>query len=215
MRFTFSILIIVFSSALSYSQSINLSQESFIKLSGVWDKENNEDGLINLSWGDSKYSYSAIVLDFGADVPRFYFGSARGYQITKIEKLKEKYIIWFKNSINQITDLQISMINTNEIFLHETRWNKYHQGLFRNMSYYKISSPKIIFFKPKTSDLRIRSSPSTSSMILRLLKENEKLLLLRKGPIESIYGVQGNWYKVITENDEIGWCHSFYLEEIK
>ncbi len=71
------------------------------------------------------------------------------------------------------------------------------------------------YLTPSTSDLRLRTEPSTKGKMIRLLRKGEKLVLVEKGNSETVGGSQGNWVKVQTTGNETGWCFDRFLENYK
>jgi|GEM_PF-5158589 len=79
--------------------------------------------------------------------------------------------------------------------------------LFKNGIYIK-------YFIAKVDNLRLREKPSLNGTIIRNLNKDEKIELIEKGKEETINNIRGNWLKVKTKKNEIGWCFDPYLKEI-
>lgn len=71
-----------------------------------------------------------------------------------------------------------------------------------NKNYYSESN---LEYKRTTDDLNIRSGPSM---------EHEVADVLSKGSIVKIVGEENEWNKVVSENGIVGWCYSYYLNEV-
>jgi hypothetical protein len=67
----------------------------------------------------------------------------------------------------------------------------------------------------KISNLRLRDVPSLTGNFIRFLNIDEKLKLIEIGNEETINDNKGNWVKVVTNKNEIGWRFNAYLEELK
>jgi len=64
------------------------------------------------------------------------------------------------------------------------------------------------------NNLRLRKSPGADGEFLAFLKEGEKVIFLEKGSQETINDIKGNWIKVKTDSDKIGWCFDGYLKKL-
>jgi hypothetical protein len=187
-----------------------------MKLCGVWELTKGWNTETTYSWGKAKEIVNnSIVIDLGEDRPFLYAGPMGESNILKIFKERDKYIIKILFRNNKDYNLDISVIDENTIIFHEMEWFKFIPLLYRygaNFKYYKISGPHIKYYKTKISNLRLRSEPSANGKILRMLDKDEKILILKKGKQETIEGVKGNWVKVLTNKNDIGWCFDSYLE---
>ncbi|MDH5661880.1 MAG: SH3 domain-containing protein [Elusimicrobiota bacterium] len=76
----------------------------------------------------------------------------------------------------------------------------------------KIYDSKEIYGRAKVKNLRLREGQNLKSNTVRLLNEDEKLIILEKGNEEIIDNNRGFWIKVKTEKNEIGWCFDYYIE---
>ena len=63
-------------------------------------------------------------------------------------------------------------------------------------------------------NVNLRSEPNMKSKIIRILKKNEKLDVIREGEIINVNNVKAPWFNVLTETGEIGWCFSGNLKKI-
>jgi|GEM_PF-4731044 len=82
-----------------------------------------------------------------------------------------------------------------------------------------IDTIKIIdnkYYITKVKNLRLRENFSLDSKVIRNLNLNEKLQFIdQTHEKQNINGIEGYWIKVKTEKNEIGWCFSGYLDELK
>jgi hypothetical protein len=76
-------------------------------------------------------------------------------------------------------------------------------------------SGKEIYYTPTITNLRFRETTGAEGKVIRILNQNEKLLLLETGASETINGIKGNWCKFKSETGEIGWCFTGYLTIIQ
>ena len=63
-----------------------------------------------------------------------------------------------------------------------------------------------------TSNLRLRSSATTSANIVTTIKQGTRLTVVSKGAEATIDGITAPWVQVITETGETGWCFGGYLD---
>ena len=76
----------------------------------------------------------------------------------------------------------------------------------------KIYDSKEIYARAKVKNLTLREGQSLKSNTIRLLNEDEKVIILEKGNEEIIDNNRGFWIKVKTEKNEVGWCFDYYME---
>lgn len=196
---------------------IGITQELYINLCGVWDYQQSSGQTTNFSWGIAKWTmYRSIVIDLGDDIPRFYAGDMGRFNITKIYQAGSNYYVRILFRDNNEYDIKISFVGKNKIIFHKMPWFD-KISLFGKLygpqnKYYKISGPVIKYYKNMATNLRLRKEPAKNSEIIRLLDKGERLLFLKKGKIEQIGDIKGTWVKVLTNNNEIGWCFDFYLK---
>jgi hypothetical protein len=68
---------------------------------------------------------------------------------------------------------------------------------------------------PWTVGLRIRTNPSAASNIAGVLGLWEKITVVDQRPeTETIGGNEGNWLQIKRQNNQTGWCFSYFLEKI-
>lgn len=71
-----------------------LNDEIYYKLSGSWDDwpDVNKDDY-EFSWGTGKWVHNnSIIIDFGAEPPKFYIGGVQNYEIVSLKMIgKDKY----------------------------------------------------------------------------------------------------------------------------
>lgn len=72
-----------------------------------------------------------------------------------------------------------------------------------------------IKYKTTVKNLRLRSEPTINDKIIRNLDFDEEVTLILKGKSEKINNILGNWVKVKTKKNEIGWCFDAYLKIIE
>lgn len=208
------------------SNKIGVTQELYIKLSGVWglckkcDIKNYNEG--SFSWGKAKVENGSIVIDIGSDNSEFFTGPMGGFEITKVYKASDKVImrILFRNKKEY--DIAISITADGSIIFYRMEWYKniLSEPLFgendgETHPYYKIDGPIIKFYKPNIPNLRMRDNPSSEGKIIRKFNQDEKILVIQKGNVDEVAGIKGYWVKVLTSEDEIGWCFDAYLEEVR
>jgi hypothetical protein len=70
-------------------------------------------------------------------------------------------------------------------------------------------------FYKSTANLRIRESADTTAKIVVTIPQGSKVELLEKGKADTINDIKGNWIKVKTDKNIVGWAFNGYLEEIK
>jgi len=71
-------------------------------------------------------------------------------------------------------------------------------------------------YKTRVNKLRLRESFTLSSKLIRNLELGEELQFIdQTHNTQKIDNIEGYWIKCKTKNNEIGWCFSGYLEEIK
>jgi hypothetical protein len=209
----FLVLVAAFDNA--KAQEIGITREIYIKLCGVWDlnKGVGEDDMF--SWGKGKTVVNGSTeIDLGADPPSFFSGGAGKFNILKIYKEKDKFIIKIMTRSQGPCTFEVAFIDDETIIFKE-KDIKVLDYPGEKFKHYKISGPTIRYIKPKIENLRLRSQPSADGKILRMLKKDEKLLIIMKGKEETIDKVKGNWIKVLTEKEEMGWCFDGYLESVK
>jgi len=68
-----------------------------------------------------------------------------------------------------------------------------------------------LYFTTVTTDINIYTSASFKSDLLRKIIPGEKIKIVKSGETVTLYGVEGNWVKIKTNNNEIGWCFDAYL----
>jgi hypothetical protein len=215
-------LLLFFASNNAIAQEIGITREMYIKLCGVWHYEKvvtcRDESIY--SWGKAKDIINgSTVFDLGEDRPFFFTGGMGQFNITKIFKEKDKFVIRILFRDSKEYNLEVFVNDDQTIIFHDMKWfkdinllDKFYGNKYK---YYKISGPTIRYIKPKIENLRLRSQPSADGKILRMLKKDEKLLIIMKGKEETIDKVKGNWIKVLTEKEEMGWCFDGYLENIK
>lgn len=214
------ILIIINCTAItSFANNFGLTKDIYVDLCGVWDIRKMYNLETRYSWGKAKeIANSSVVIDLGDDKPFFFIGGMGKFLITKLSKDEKKYYIRIKFRDNNKYTIELSKQGDDIIIFHEMEWfkkiplfgNRY--GL--NCKYFKLSGPTLKYYKPKVNNLRLRSKYSTNSDILSNLNKNDKLLIINKGSEDTIEGHKGNWVKVLTEKNEIGWCFDYYLEKL-
>lgn len=196
--------------------TIGITQEIYIALCGVWDTRRVYDTMEQLSWGKSKTAVNgSTIIDLGAEPPTFFTGAMGISEIKNVYKEKDKYVIriLFRDGNNY--NLEIQLINKDVIVFNEMKWFKQVRLLDKygkTNKYIKIDGPKIKYYRPKINNLRLRSEQSTDSKIIKILHTQDKLLLLKTGKEEVLKGVKGTWIKIITDQNEIGWCFNSYVE---
>ncbi len=215
------ILCYIYPNSIEAENKLGLTVEIYKKLCGVWYLRNTYDTESEYSWGKAKeVNNGSIIIDLGADSPFFSAGPMGDSVINRIyKKNNDVYIIniLFRNNKNY--SLKVSIIDDNTIIFHEMKWFKEIPLLLKDYGekkkYFKISGPSEKYYKPKIPNLRIRSKPTLKGIAFRLLNKSEKLFFLSKGNKEKIGNANGNWIKVLTEKNEIGWCFDYYLERLK
>jgi hypothetical protein len=241
------ILIIPFMATTMVEGEIGLTQQSYKEICGVWTTEefvSEKWPLLDFSWGMSKSSNAAMVIDLGSEYPilRYIFPDGTGLVgIKNIRKSGNLYTIKIlRPNDKRVYDLNISLNSNSSIILHEMDWWKdiYGNSMFiyygQGKPYHRVGSPQIKYYKPVISSLRLRERPWPDSKVQRILNKDERLLILIHGKKEvelerargdgkwvkvqigdvTVDGVKGNWVKVLTEKDEIGWCFDAYLEQM-
>ncbi len=200
-----------------YANDIGLTQEIYIKLCGIWaiNKGHNTESIY--SWGKAKEQINvSISIDLGDNSPFFFAGPMGRSDIIKVGKENNIYIITIRFRNKKEYKLKLSVIDHSRIYFHNMKWFKEIPLLLNNYGkekiYYKISGPEIKYYKSNTENLRLRNDPILKSKVIRLLKKGEKLLFLMKGKNEKIGDAEGEWVKVLTEKNEIGWCFDYYLK---
>lgn len=211
-------LVILISSTSFASDGIGLTQESYIALCGVWDFNKDFVGQEEkFSWGKATAIINnSIVIDLGEDSPFFLAGDLGQYNIIKVNKKNDTFIITIRRRDNSEYNYKISIIDDKTIFFNQTEQGKKVPLLDKygkENKYYKLSGPTIKYKKLKIEKLRLRIDPSLNSKIVRNLNKEDKLIIIKTGKEEIIEGNKGNWVKVITGQNEIGWCFNNYLED--
>lgn len=212
--------VIILLSWIDATSQIMVTQEMYLKLCGVWEtsKDDDFDSKETLSWGeaDINTNYSTII-DLGGDNPLFYTGGMGTFKITNIKKIsEEKFSIEILFRDNKKYALDIYYVEKDIIRFNEMKWFSEIKFLWSGYGeknlYYRHSKPRIQFYQPKVKNLRLRVSESEKSEVIRLLDVKEKLLIIKTGKKEKIKNINGNWVKVISDNNDIGWCFNAYLE---
>jgi len=100
------------------------------------------------------------------------------------------------------------------------KYNQYKENEMKNVNFknlfnlllenLKFSNIKTYYF-PLINNLIFRELPGTGSKSIRSLILGERLEFFEEGKSEVINNIKGNWIKVRTINNEIGWCFSGYL----
>lgn len=223
---------------------VGISERVYKDLCGVWANQGfdvEKWTLSEFSWGMSKDSNAAVVINLGDEYPNLFTGAMGSVGIKKIYKKVEGYIMRIRLKDGKEYDLDLSVLPDGGIVFHEMKWWKdvYVNGSLltyygKDHPYYKIDGPQIRYSTPTIPNLRLRERPWADSTVLRMLNKNERLLILIQGKKEvelekirgdqkwvkvqvgdiTVDGVKGNWVKVLTEKDEIGWCFDAYLEQM-
>jgi hypothetical protein len=133
--------------------------------------------------------------------------------IIKLIKKDEKLVIYYKSR-------DFIEINNQKVYWLSVSTLEDEDGFCLESDLEKLNSENgdrklTTFYIPLITTLRFHETPGNNGKFIRMLNKNEKLLLLEKGKEDVISGVKGQWYKVKTEKEEIGWCFSGYLEEKK
>ena len=235
---TFIILLTIISiSNPIYSNDFVLTQEIYSNLCGIWDigvsktykrkikvcKDTNTYMMScgQMSWGMAEEQVNvSLLIDLGSDRPFILFPAYGEASIKKITKISSKvYIIRLKHYADKVErEIKITLVADEKILINEIPapegvdssfglGNSYKDNIFT-----KTDAPVIKYFKPISDNLRFRSEPSSKGNIIRLLKKEDKLLILMKGKNETIEGSKGHWVKVLTDKNEIGWCFDVYLQ---
>jgi hypothetical protein len=218
-----------------FSNDHGLTQDLYEKLCGVWDigvpktfkrkvqicKDSNTYGVAcgSYSWGTAEIEVNvSLIIDLGADEPYILFPGMGQASIKKISKNGQKYYLIRLRHHRDRTEreLGISFVDDEKIIFPLMKWFKEFplliNGYGKETVYTKTDGPFIKYFKPKVANLRLRLEPSSKGKIIRTLTKEDKLLILKKGAMESIVDVKGVWVRVLTGKDEIGWCFDYYLE---
>jgi hypothetical protein len=219
----------------SADNRISLTQDIYTRLCGIWYTSKSYNSRERFSWGESNYTPNiSLIFDLGDDNPYFHTGSM-SVTIAKVIKEDNIYIVSILLPNMKSADIHITYIDKDTIVFNEKDFNDSTLSIDAsgsNNKYYRIDGPKIKYFNSKIPNLRIREDMFLDSKVIRLLNSNEKLLLITRGKRtrvikngkqtivesglnETIDGVKGNWIKVLTEKNEIGWCFDAYLEQIK
>jgi hypothetical protein len=126
-----------------------------------------------------------------------------------IKIIPDKYIAinyWILNNAkpDEISDQVLE--KSNKIFnINETVDN-----LIKSIKFY----PK--YYTTNVDKLRLREFPSQYSIVIREIPKGEKLIYLdQKNKYDYINNLKGYWVEVKTIKNEIGWCYSEYINEIK
>jgi hypothetical protein len=214
--FMLSILLLLFQLNGDAINKFGLTNDIYHSLSGVWDVSKGYGETNTFSWGKAEYvANRSIVIDFGEDEPYFLAGMMGTCKILNVLKKNNKYSIDILFRNNKKYTLDISVINEKTIYFHEMEWFKDIKLLSyygEKNKYFRLGGPIIQYYKSKINNLRLRNESSIKGLIIRNLEKKDKMIILKKGKRESKDGVDGNWVKVLTDKNEIGWCFDAYLE---
>ncbi len=199
--------------------AVLINQEAYKKLCGIWTRNKKFNSESLFSWGNSKILINgSLEIDLGHETPYLQSASWGSFEIIKAFKENDFFAIVIRFFDKKEYELKISLIDNDTILFHETEFVKMDPFLnnphYKKNLFYKISGPIIKYYRPKTSNLRLRSEPSLKGNVIRLLNKDEKLLLIKKEQEETIDGVKGTWIKVLSEKDEMGWCFDGFLEAL-
>jgi len=181
-----------------YSQNINgVTQEMYAKLCGVWDTRKVFDSEMVCSWGNTKIATNgSTIIDIGADHPSLLTGGMGGFNIVKVYKDKDKYLIRIIFRDKKQYDIAITVKPDGRLVFHRMEWYKevLGNGSFffedgEDHPYYRIDGPIIKYYKSKISNLRMRDNPTPTGKIVRKFTQDEKLLIIQKGKEEKDYEV--------------------------
>jgi len=191
-----------------------LTPDVYIKLCGVWDvTKDYSNTQVECSWGKAKFVVNgSTIIDFGNNTPWIVESGLAPYVIKSIKFIDGVYFINFLWHMNDYK-VKISFVDDNTIIFYKV--NAEDNFFCYDRKHYRIDGPTIKYYKPKIPNLRFRAEPSEKGKVIRLLTQNEKLLLLSSGKEETVAGVKGTWIKVLTEKGEMGWCFNSYLEDFK
>lgn len=217
-------LMLQFSFILAKNNNFVLSQETYFALTGLWDCngfDSSNYGKSNFSWGKSFYSPDAfLVIDLGKKYPEILTtGGLGGFRVTRIDKKNNQYDIEILFRDNNKYVIQLILLSSNEFyivpayFLDEIPFFAKDYG--EKKIYKKIDGPLKKYYCPIVEDLLMRESYGINFKVLRVLKKDEKLIILEQGEGDVISGRRGNWVKILTDKNEIGWCFDAYLEECR
>jgi hypothetical protein len=196
---------------------LGLTNDIYISLCGVWDtSKEGYGGKSEFSWGKAAYvTNRSIVIDLGADDPSFFAGMMGTCKIIHVSKKNKDYSIDILFRNNKKYTLDLTVINDKTIYFHDMDWFsniKLLPSYGEKNKYFRIAGPKPLYYKPKIDNLRLRFDPSLKGSIIRNLNIKDKMLILMRGKKDTIEGSNGNWVKVLTDMNEIGWCFDAYLD---
>jgi hypothetical protein len=214
--FILSILLLLFQFNGDALNKFSLTNDIYQSLTGVWDLSKGYGEKNTFSWGKAEYvANRSIVIDLGEDEPYLLAGMMGTFEILNVSIKNNKYSIEILFRNNKKYTLDITVINDKTIYFHEMEWFKDVKLLSyygEKKKYLRLGGPIIRYYKSKIINLRLRNESSIKGLIIRNLDKNDKMIILKKGNKESIDGVDGNWVKVLTDKNEIGWCFDSYLE---
>lgn len=223
-----------------FPNDYGLTQEIYSKLCGIWDIgvqktykrkvkvcEDTHTYMMacqQMSWGKAEIQVNvSTMIDLGEDKPNISWAGG-GVWIKKITKNGEQsYTILARFSRNSYNyndfierDFKVYFVDDERIIFPKMEWFKEFpilpQGYGKETIYTKTDGPVIKYFKPKIINLRLRSEPFSNGKIIRMMTKEDKLLIMVKGKNDTIEGVKGNWVRVLTDQNEIGWCFDAYLQ---
>ncbi|MBP7737017.1 MAG: SH3 domain-containing protein [Spirochaetes bacterium] len=215
--FILPILFIVLQLNGNANNKFGLTNDIYLSLTGVWDISKGYGEKNTFSWGKAEFvANRSIVIDLGEDEPYLLAGMMGTCKIINVLKKNNKYsiVILFRN--NKKYTLDITVNNDKTIYFHEMEWFKDVKLLSfygEKNKYFRLDGPNAQYFKSKINNLRLRNESSIKGLIIRNLDKKDKMIILKKGKKESIDGVSGNWVKVLTDKNEIGWCFDSFLEK--
>lgn len=122
------------------------------------------------------------------------------------KKMNEKFEITTVLIVRDENALQFFLKNKSSYFSFE---KKYIYGIIDFNYSFKINQ----YYKTTVDKLRLRISPSINADIICNLNKNEIVTLMEVGDYDAISDLGGNWVKVKTKDNQIGWCFSAYLVE--
>jgi hypothetical protein len=216
-----TIALLIIQNNLNAYNKIGLTQEIYIKLCGIWNLGKVKgDTAKEYSWGKAQvFVNGSTVIDLGSDIPIFFTGGIGLFEITKVFKTNDKYLIRIEFRDMKEYDIVISFVDDKTIVFDDVPWFKTVSPLLPSgvqNKYCRNDGPKLVFFKSAIKGLRIREDQSLNGEIIRILSQDEKLLIIKKGKEENLKGnIRGRWVKVLTEKNEIAWCFDAYLEECR
>jgi len=208
--FIITTLLFVFQLNGNANNKFGLTNDIYLCLCGVWDISMGYGEKNSFSWGKAEYvANRSIVIDLGDDEPYLLAGMMGTCKILNVSKKNKKYSIDILFRNNKKYTLDITVVNDTTLYFHEMEW-------FRDVNllplygeknqYFRLDGPKIQYYKSKINNLRLRNESSLKGLIIRNLSKIDKMLILKKGKRETIDGIDGNWVKILTDKNEIGWC---------